>query len=100
MSEPRIERGGPGLRGRGLFPMSEHRQSQRQRTLKAGVISFDRAAGINCTVRNISETGALLEIESPIGIPNDFTLVVSKDNVKRPCHVMWRSARRIGVRFD
>lgn len=80
--------------------MSEHRQSQRHRTLKAGIISFDRAAGIDCTVRNISETGALLEIESPVGIPNDFILVISKDDVKRPCHVMWRSARRIGVRFD
>jgi hypothetical protein len=63
------------------------------------MISFD-GAGIDCTVRNVSETGALLEIESPVGIPNNFTLVISKDGVKRPCRVAWRSARRIGVRFD
>jgi hypothetical protein len=76
------------------------RSSQRQRILKTGSISFDRAAAIDCLVRNISETGALLEIESPVGIPNEFTLVIAKDNVKRACHVAWRSARRIGVRFD
>jgi PilZ domain len=77
--------------------MNEHRL--RQRILKAGTISFDRA-GIDCTVRNVSGTGACLEIESPVGIPNNFTLVISKDNLKRPCRVAWRSARRIGIRFD
>jgi hypothetical protein len=85
---------------RSRFVMDEHRTSQRQRILKAGTILFDRGAGIDCTVRNFSDTGACLEIASPIGIPNDFTLVISKDNVKRTCHVAWRSARRIGVRFD
>jgi hypothetical protein len=79
--------------------MDEHRQRQRQRILKAGTISFDHA-GIDCTIRNVSDTGACLEIESPVGIPNNFTLVISKDNLKRPCHVAWRSARRIGIRFD
>jgi hypothetical protein len=80
--------------------MNENRRSQRQRTLKAGTIAFDLAAGIDCTVRNVSERGALLEIESPIGIPDNFILVISKSDVKRPCHVAWRSARRIGVSFD
>jgi hypothetical protein len=80
--------------------MDEHRQSQRQRILKAGTISFNQAAGIDCIVRNVSDTGASLEIESPVGIPNDFTLVINKDDVKRPCRIAWRSARRIGVRFD
>jgi hypothetical protein len=80
--------------------MDEHRNSQRHRTLKAGSISFDRVAAIDCVVRNVSDTGACLEIESPVGIPNDFTLVINKDNVQRRCHVLWHSARRIGVRFE
>jgi hypothetical protein len=79
--------------------MDEHRTSRRHRTLKAGTISFDRGAGIDCLVRNVSATGACLEIESPVGIPNDFTLVIKSDDVTRPCHVAWRAARRIGVRF-
>ena len=60
--------------------MKENRASQRQRILKAGTISFDRAAAINCTVRNVSRTGAFLEIESPVRIRNNFTLVINKDN--------------------
>lgn len=94
----------PGISGsvlaRKRFAMTIPRSAQRHRTLKAGSISFGRAGVIDCVVRNVSETGACLEIESPVGIPNDFTLVIKSDNVMRPCHVAWRSARRIGVRFD
>ena len=79
--------------------MSENRKNPRQSILNAGTIAFDRAAGIDCTVRNISDDGACLEVASPAGIPNNFILVVSKDKLKRECHVAARSARRIGVRF-
>jgi len=49
--------------------MNKPERSQRLRTLKTGTISFDRAAGIDCVVRNVSEAGACLEIETPVGIP-------------------------------
>ncbi len=75
------------------------RKSLRHRVLKGGSISFNRAAGIDCRVRNISDSGACLEVESPLGIPDDFTLVIDKDGIQRVCHVAWRSARRIGVTF-
>jgi PilZ domain len=78
----------------------EHRRTQRHRTLKPGTISFDRGAGIDCLVRNVSETGACLEVASPVGIPDDFTLVMKADNLTRLCRVAWRSARRIGVSFS
>jgi hypothetical protein len=42
--------------------------------MKAGTISFGLAAGIDCVVKNISETGSLLAAESAVGIPNRFTL--------------------------
>ncbi len=79
--------------------MPIQRKSPRHRILKSGTISFNQAGGIDCVVRNVSDTGACLEIESPVGIPNDFTLVIKPDNAGRTCHVAWRLARRIGVRF-
>jgi hypothetical protein len=33
-------------------------------------------------------------------IPDRFTLVVRTDQLKRPCHVIWRKEKRIGVAFD
>ena len=79
--------------------MEEKRKVQRHRTLKAGSISFNRAGGIDCRVRNLSPAGALLEVASQVGIPDDFTLVIDIDHVKQPCHVIWRTATRIGVEF-
>lgn len=74
-------------------------RNPRQRILKAGSIVFKRAGAIDCTVRNLSNGGACVEVASPIGIPDEFTLVIAKDNMRKPCHVAWRQGRRLGVQF-
>src|SRR5664280_1103336 len=80
--------------------MDERRKVQRHRTLKAGSITFNRAGGVDCRVRNLSPVGACLEVASQVGIPEEFVLVVEIDHVKAPCHVIWRTATRLGVVFD
>ena len=80
--------------------MVEHRNAQRHRVLKGGTIAFTGAAGISCTVRNMSNSGAALDVISPVGIPPDFTLVIDGDRAAKPCHVVWRKEKRIGVAFD
>ncbi|HXD44330.1 MAG TPA: PilZ domain-containing protein [Pseudolabrys sp.] len=77
----------------------EKRSNHRLRTFKGGSIIFGVAAAIDCTIRNMSETGAALEVESPVGIPDRFTLLIKPEFLKRDCRVAWRSAKRIGVRF-
>jgi hypothetical protein len=67
--------------------------------LKAGTISFGGGA-IDCTVRNLSETGAALDVISPVGIPERFTLLVEADRRHVPCRVVWRKEKRIGVHFE
>ncbi len=79
--------------------MDHHRIATRRRILKAGSIEIGGDA-IDCIVRNVSETGAALEVLSPLYIPDRFTLVVRTDELKRPCHIIWRKAKRIGVAFD
>ena len=79
--------------------MNDKRDTQRQNVIKAGTISFD-GTGIDCLVRNISVGGANLEVESQIGIPSSFELVINVEQSNHHCHVVWRKARRIGVAFD
>ena len=80
--------------------MDDRRKVQRHRTLKAGSITFNRDGGVDCRVRNLSPVGACLEVASQLGIPDDFVLVVEIDHVKAPCHVIWRTATRLGVEFN
>jgi hypothetical protein len=88
-----------GSRVHGSRVMSEHRSAQRHRVLKGGTISFN-GAGISCTVRNVSDTGAALDVTSPVGIPARFALVIDGEPVGRPCRVVWRKEKRIGIAFD
>jgi hypothetical protein len=79
--------------------MDHNRGTQRQNVIMAGKISFD-SSGIDCLVRKISVGGANLEVESQIGIPSSFDLVINVERSNHHCHVVWRKARRIGVAFD
>ena len=78
----------------------DKRRSPRLRTLKGGSIMFGVAAAVDCVIRNMSETGAALEVESPVGIPDEFRLLIKPEFLKRNCRVVWRSAKRIGVEFS
>jgi hypothetical protein len=80
-----------------LNGMFETRIALRHRVLKAGTIEFGNSA-IYCTVRNLSTTGAPLEVSHQIGIPANFAL--PEDGLRLPCNVVRRSGYRIGVAFD
>ena len=82
-----------------IFAMSEHRKVQRHRVLKAGTISVNRTGGIDCTIRNLSDEKACLDVASPLGIPEDFLLMAADGQIQHPCHVIWRAKKRIGVAF-
>ena len=77
----------------------ERRKVLRHRTLKAGLIAFNRAGTIDCRVRNLSAIGACLDVASQMGIPDEFTLVIEHEELKTKCRVIWRNPTRIGVEF-
>jgi hypothetical protein len=74
------------------------RIAPRRRVLKTGSIEFVDAA-IECTVRNMSESGAALEVMTPLYIPDRFTLFIQSEQSKRACRIVWRTGKRIGVAF-
>ena len=91
--------GAAGQAARESLQVLEHnRAALRQRVLKSATIEFHGGA-IDCVIRNISETGAALEVASPLGIPETFNLVISGDHSSRLCKVAWRKDKRIGVAF-
>ncbi|WP_311972563.1 PilZ domain-containing protein [Bradyrhizobium campsiandrae] len=54
----------------------------------------------HCTVRNLSATGAMLDVTSPVGIPARFTLVIEAEHASKPAVVVRRQDKRIGIRFE
>jgi hypothetical protein len=79
--------------------MDDRRNIKRQRVLKAGSIQVGGGGAIDCTVRNLSQLGAALDVQSPVGIPDEFVLIIPSDGQHLPARVAWRKAGRIGIRF-
>lgn len=80
-------------------PDVERRAALRRTTLKGGRIAFNGGRStVDCTVRNLSAKGAKLLVNSVVGIPDTFDLVLA-DHSKQPCRVTWRSLKELGVEF-
>lgn len=77
----------------------EKRSVPRHKVLKGATIAFG-GNGVECTVRNLSSTGAALDIANPVGVPPSFVLVIEADQFIRRCRPVWRNDKRIGVAFD
>lgn len=79
--------------------MVETRRAPRYRVSKPAKIGEGKQA-INCIVRDLSTTGAAIEVENQIGIPDNFILFVTEDDLHLSCNIVWRRDFRIGVAFD
>jgi hypothetical protein len=79
--------------------MVETRIAPRHRVMKPAKIDYG-GYKIPSTIRDLSTTGAALEVSDQKEITAAFTLIVPEDGLKLPCHVVWRRDHRIGIAFD
>jgi hypothetical protein len=78
----------------------ERRRTRRRRLFKGATISLNGLhTAIDCVIRDLSDAGARLGVENPVGVPDVFYLVVRGELVRKS-RVVWRSARMIGVVFE
>jgi hypothetical protein len=79
--------------------VNENRIAPRKRVLKgAFIITSEKAPKLACTVKNISDTGAALQVSTTFGLPAAFDLIF--DNQRFHCRSMWRTDTKIGVKFE
>lgn len=72
----------------------------RSRVLKRGIVAFNgRHSTLECTIRNMSETGCLISSEAHRLIPDTFELLIEIDGQWCRCETVWRRPPQVGVRF-
>jgi hypothetical protein len=80
--------------------MLDRRKTQRLRSFKGGQIVFNRHwPEIDCTVRNMTHAGALLELQGEYNTSLEFELTFLQDNERRTCRQVWRQGTKLGVAF-
>jgi hypothetical protein len=76
------------------------RTAARLRSLKgARLVLPNRIGTFQCTVRNLSATGACVELPSTLSVPNRVTLRMDDGSPDRLCDVAWRTEQRLGLHF-
>ncbi len=79
---------------------SERRIAPRVRTLKQAKILFNnRYSTFDCTVRNISATGALLTIDRAVPLPKVFEIRIGESEPVRPAKLVYRRDSFAGIHF-
>ena len=80
--------------------MEQRRASIRSRSLLEGRVLLDsRLSPVECTVRDISETGARIAFAHPVPLPPEFELQIPKKKLSRHVRVVWSEERSHGLMF-
>lgn len=85
---------------RTAFSPSERRTFGRKQLLKVGVVTLNAGQStVPCVVRDLSDHGASLQLQSPTALPERFELAVELDGLKTHCQIIRRQVDGVGVRF-
>ncbi len=80
--------------------MANRRTDHRRRVLKGANLYFNKGYGaFDCTVKNISSGGALVEMEDSSGLPSMFDFNIKGESENRTATISWRKNGRAGIRF-
>jgi hypothetical protein len=79
-------------------PAADKPKPPLRKVFKTGKIYFGKTSEV-CTVREMSATGASIELADPAHVPDQFKLVLEMESASRSCAAIWRKDRQIGVRF-
>jgi hypothetical protein len=79
--------------------MPERRRYSRLRVLKAAKIVIGTSSVLDCVVRDLSSTGARIEIQNAASLPEAVDVTFDGGHTFRPCRLKWRSLNETGVEF-
>ena len=77
----------------------DNRRAPRRRALKGASAVLPGGGVIDCVVKDLSDTGARLQVVDVLSIPDHFELQIPGAKSAQVT-VVWRKGRMIGVRFD
>ena len=82
--------------------MTERRDVARTRVRHNAEIVITRrgATTMQCTLQDLTNTGASLTLASTTQVPDTFELTFDRGRSHRPCRVKWRTGDRLGVSFE
>ena len=80
--------------------MLDRRQQNRDRVYYGGLIAFNaRSSTANCLIRNYSNGGAKLQLDTPLLVPDSMDIIIESKKIAFVADVVWRRGNEVGVVF-
>ena len=79
--------------------MQHHRKFERTRMQKSARILLKENSGIDCVVRDLTNTGACIQLPKMLDLPEALDLTFDRGRSIRSCRLVWRTLDKIGVEF-
>jgi hypothetical protein len=81
--------------------MRDERNLKRTRVVRsAKIITAHYAHMIDCTILDLTNRGAAVDIAGAFVLPDSFLLTLDRGRTLRTCRVIWRRNERLGVAFE
>jgi hypothetical protein len=81
-----------------IYTGAEKRTEHRRKMLKGGTVFFNKGySSLECVVRDITSTGARIQMGETFGMPSKVMLRIAGEDLRFEATVRWRNSRNIGV---
>jgi hypothetical protein len=81
--------------------MSDKRTTTRQRSFLKGRVLFNGGqSSLECLIRDISASGARLELSASVTLPDRFDLYLPHRDETSKVQIQWRRDNQLGVAFE
>lgn len=83
-----------------LPPLAERRPQRRRRVLLPGILTYgDGSISYVCTIRNVSDQGARIQLEKEALFPTEVLLIHVNERVAYRGKVIWNGGGDVGLTF-
>jgi methyl-accepting chemotaxis protein len=79
--------------------MQERRRLARSRVIKSAKLVVGTSSVVNCVVRNLTNTGARIEVPDTTVLPETLVLTFDGGRSMRSCRLVWRTINETGLEF-
>jgi hypothetical protein len=80
--------------------MQDRRESVRDKVFFGGVAEINQTGStMDCVVRNFSDNGACVELDSASRIPDEVNLTIARKGRSYLARLIWRQANLVGLAF-
>jgi hypothetical protein len=80
-------------------PYVEKRGVRRNRVFLAGRLTNGHGLVMDCTIRDLSESGAKVHVPSAIGLPDEVALLIMREGLVRLSRRTWSRSPLFGLEF-